>query len=73
MMAITKAKMAVTSERVAKIRPVDMILPEASGFLATLSEALEEARPRPIPAPIAASIAIPAPIAINPAFIIKSS
>ena len=69
MIEITNAKIAVTSDRVAKIRPVDMILPEASGLRATLSEALEEAIPRPRPAPITPRMAIPHAIAISPVVI----
>jgi hypothetical protein len=66
MIAITKAKIAVTSESVAKIRLVDKILPEASGFLDTPSDAFPEAKPSPIPAPIAVNMDIAAAIAIKP-------
>jgi hypothetical protein len=63
---MTNAKIAVTSERVAKIKLVDSIFPAASGFLATPSDALQEAIPRVIPAPIAVNIASAAAIAIVP-------
>ena len=62
--AITNEKLAVTSARFEKIRLVERILPDASGFLETASEALQDARPRVIPAPIAVNIAIAAAIAI---------